>query len=363
MVGIIAEYNPFHNGHLYHLEKVKEMFPDKTIALVLVGNLLNRGDISVIDKFDKTKLALEYGVDLVVELPFVFATQAADIYAHGAVSILNYLKCEYLVFGSESNDINLLEEIAKIQINNTIELDEYLKQGYNYPTSLAKAIENLTNKKIDSPNDLLGISYIKAIMKLNSSIKPITIKRTNNYHSLDTLSNIISATSIRNLIKDGIDISKYVPNNTLKYIRNISLNDYFDILRHQIIVDDLTKYQDVDENLDNLFKKHILNSNNIDELIMNVKSKNYTYNKIKRCLVHILCGFNKQDCIIEYVRVLGFNEKGQQYLNKVKKLVSIPIITNFDKTLENEFKVSKIYSLITDDEILKKELKGPIIID
>ena len=365
MVGIIAEYNPFHNGHLYHLEKVKEMFPDKTITLILVGNFLNRGEVSVIDKFDKTKLALEYGVDLVVELPFIFATQAADIYAYGAIKLLDSLKCEYLVFGSESNDINLLEKIAKAQLNDNYQekLKHYLKQGYNYPTSLSKSLEGITNIKIDTPNDLLGISYIKAILSLSSNIIPITIKRTNNYHDLNTDSNIISASSIRNLLKENKDISKYVPEKTIKYVKNISLENYFDILKHKIIIDDLTKYQDVDKNLSNLLKKHIDNANSIEDLILKVKSKNYTYNKIKRGLVHILCGFIKQKCDINYIRILGFNKRGQNYLNSIKKQVDLPIITNFNKGLEYELKVSKIYSLITDDEIIKKELKGPIIID
>lgn len=365
MVGIIAEYNPFHNGHLYHLEKVKEMFPNKTITLVLVGNFLNRGDISVIDKFDKTKLALKYGVDLVVELPFIFATQAADIYAYGAIKILDSLKCEYLVFGSELNNINILQKIAEAQIDNSYKekLKKYLKQGFNYPTSLSKSLEETTNIKINTPNDLLGISYIKAIIKLKSNIRPITIKRTNNYHDLNTDNNIISATSIRNLLKDNKDISQYVPKETIRYIKNISLENYFDILKHQIIIDNLEKYQDVDKNLSNLLKKHISNSNSIEDLILKVKSKNYTYNKIKRCLVHILCGFIKQECDIKYIRILGFNKKGQSYLNKIKKQVNLPIITNFNKDLEFELNVSKIYSLITNNEIINKELKGPIIID
>jgi len=365
VVGYLAEYNPFHNGHLYHIKKIKEMFPDKIITLVLAGNFLNRGEVSVIDKFDKTKLALEYGVDLVVELPFIFATQAADIYAYGAISILNHLNCEYLVFGSESNDIETLKDLAKVQIENNYddEIKTYLKQGFNYPTSLSKVLEKITNKKIDKPNDLLGISYIKAIYKLNSNIKPITIQRTNDYHSLSTNSDVISATSIRNLLKENKDISKYVPNSTLKYIKNISLENYFNILKHQIIIDDLEKYQDIDKNLNNLLKKHINKVNSIEDLIMKVKSKNYTYNKIKRCLVHILCGFTKQECEIKYIRVLGFNKKGQNYLNKTKKESKLPILTNFNKDLEYELNVSKIYSLITNNDVTRKELKGPIIID
>lgn len=361
MVGIIAEYNPFHNGHLYHLKKVKEMFKDETIVLVLVGNFLNRGDVSVIDKFDKTKLALKYGVDLVVELPFIFSTQSADIYAMGAITILNHLKCNYLVFGSESNDLDTLYKIAKYQINNDIDIKKYLKQGYNYPTSLSKAIKDNINLKIDSPNDLLAISYIKAILKLNSSIKPSSILRTNHYHSLDTSNNIISASSIRNLLKQNKDISKYVPVDTLKYIKNISIENYFDILKHQIIIDDLEKYQDVDSILAKSLKKHIIASNSIDELINNVKTKNYTYNKIKRSLVHILCGYKKQDQSINYIRVLGFNKKGQNYLNKIKKQIDIPILTNFKNVLNYELEIDKIYSLITDNDIINKELKAPII--
>ena len=179
---------------------------------------------------------------------------------------------------------------------------------------------------------------------------------------MNTDSNIISASGIRNLLKDNKDISNYVPKETIKYIKNISLENYFNILKHQIIIDDLTKYQDVDINLSNLLKKHIDNATSIEDLILKVKSKNYTYNKIKRCLVHILCGFIKQECDIKYIRILGFNKKGQNYLNSIKKQINLPIITNFTKELEYELKVSKIYSLITNNDF-NKELKGPIIID
>lgn len=357
MVGIIAEYNPFHNGHLYHINKVKEMFKDKTIVLVLVGNFLNRGEISIIDKYDKTKLALFYGVDLVVELPFIFAVQSADTYALGAITILNYLKCEYLIFGSETNDIEKLKIIANQE---NLDLSEYLKQGFNYPTSLSKAIMDKTNIKIDTPNDLLGISYIKAINKIKSNIKPITIKRTNNYHDTNPTNNIASATSIRNLIKNNESITNYVPLETLKYIKNISIENYFNILKHQILIDKLTKYQDVNEALANSLKKHITNSNSVEELILNVKSKNYTYNRIKRCLIHILCGYEKQECKINYIRILGFNQNGQNYLNKIKKNIDIPIITNFKSILNEELKITKIYSLIVNEDEIKKELAFPI---
>lgn len=349
MVGIIGEYNPFHNGHLYHIKKVKEMFKDETICLILVGNFLNRGDVSTIEKYDKTHLALEYGVDLVVELPTTFAIQSADIYACGAINILNHLKCDYLVFGSESNNLEILNKIADFQINNKINISAYVKKGYNYPTSLSLAIQKELNIKIDSPNDLLGISYIKAIKKLNSSIKPITIKRTNCYHNLETSGKISSATSIRKLINDNENIEEFVPTQTLKYIKNINLDNFYPIIKYKIMTDDLTKYQDIDCNLSNSLKKHIDKACNIEELINAVKCKNYTYNKIKRCIVHILCCLYKDNYKIEYIHVLGFNQKGKNYLNKIKKEITLPLITNYNKLLDYQLLTDKIYYLITNE--------------
>ncbi len=340
MVGIICEYNPFHNGHLYHLKKVKEMFPNEVITLVLIGNFVNRGEVSVINKWDKTKLALQYGIDLIVELPFTFATQSADIYAYGAISILDNLKCDYLIFGSESNDIDTLYKIADTNVN----IKKLLKQGYNYPKAIDIALKEKINISINTPNDLLGISYIKAIQNLNSKIKPITIKRTNDYHDINTNNKISSATSIRNLIYKNKDISKYVPND--KYIKNINLNNFYLIIKHKIMTEDLTKYQDIDVSLNSLLKKNILKSNNVEELIDNVKHKNYTYNRIKRCLVHILCCLDKKDYKLEYIRILGFNKKGRQYLNKIKKEVKLPLLT---KSTEYELLVDNIYNLISKD--------------
>ena len=349
MVGIICEYNPFHNGHLYHLNKVKELFPNEIITLVLIGNFVNRGDVSVINKWDKTKLALDYGVDLIVELPFMFATQSADIYAYGAISILDNLKCDYLVFGSESNDIDTLIKIADTKVD----IKDLLKKGYNYPKAIDIALKKKLNISIDTPNDLLGISYLKAIEKLNSKIKPITIKRTNNYHDSKVSGEISSATSIRSLIYNNKDISKYVPNTN--YIKNINLNDFYLIIKHKIITEDLSKYQDIDISLNSLLKKNILNSNSVEELIDNVKHKNYTYNRIKRCLVHILCCLDKKDYKLENIRILGFNSKGRQYLNKIKKEVNLPLLTKYDNY---ELLVDNIYNLISKDinnkAILKK---------
>ena len=207
IVGIICEYNPFHNGHLYHINKVKELFPDSLIVLVLNGYFLERGEVSVLTKEDKVKIALENGIDVVCELPFVFGSESADTFAEASTIILKYLGVTKLVFGSECNDINYLKEVAEKQLdsNFNIKIKQFLKEGVNYPTALNKAI----GSNIDSPNDLLGISYIKSIIKNKLKIEPICIKRTNDYH--DTLSNneIVSASNIREKIKNNVSIKKY----------------------------------------------------------------------------------------------------------------------------------------------------------
>ncbi len=173
VIGVIAEYNPFHNGHLYQINKIKEMYPDSLLIGVISSSFTQRGDISLLNKWDKTKIALDNGIDLVIELPFVYATQSSDIFAKGALDILNKLKIDTLVFGTESDNIDILKELANIQINNNeynIKVREYLDIGLNYPTALNKALESFSNYKVDTPNDLLALSYIKEIIKNNYNI-------------------------------------------------------------------------------------------------------------------------------------------------------------------------------------------------
>lgn len=369
-IGLIAEYNPFHNGHMYQIKKIKEMYPDYKLILILSGNYTQRGDISIIDKWKKTEIALKAGVDLVVELPFAFATQSADYFSYGAITLLEYLKVDKLIFGSESDNIDDLKLIASTQLNND-EFDKlvkiYSKFGYNYPTALSKALEDLTGKKIDTPNDLLGVSYIKTILKYNYNIEPVIIKRINNYHEKELNKVFSSATSIREALKNNKSITREVPSFVIPYLTNLHyLDDYFKILKYKIITSyNLEEYQTVDVGFDKLFKKYINEVNSIDELIMKVKSKKYTYNKISRMLLHILCNFKKSDDNIfkkiSYIRILGFNDKGRVYLNSVKKDIDIPIISkitkNKDKMLEFEINTSKIYDITNNEKLYKKEFQ------
>lgn len=369
VIGVIAEYNPLHNGHVYHINKIKEMFPDSIIVLVMSGNFTERGDVSVINKWDKTRVALDY-VDLVVELPFVFATQGADVFAHGAVGILNALNVDYLVFGSECDDVDYLKALASIQVNNKkydLLVKKFMECGFNYPTSMSRALNELSGNSVFLPNDILGVCYIKEIMKLNSSIIPLTIKRTSDYNSLDTSSSVISATAIRRSLHNNDDISSFVPSRVLPYIRNIDINSLFCFLKYKIITeDDLTVYETVDFGINYRIKKYIDRSFSFDELIANVKTKYYTYNRLKRMFLHILCGFTKEENLlckdIHYIRVLGFNSFGKSYIHNLKKSCSLPIISNFnginDVMLDIENRSSKIYSFLEEDF---SEFEKPVI--
>lgn len=373
-IGIICEYNPFHNGHLYHLNKIKELYKDEEIILILSGNFTQRGIPSIIEKYDKASIALSYGVDIVVELPFNFSTQSSDFFAKGSLQLLNKLKCNKLVFGSESNNIELLKDLVNIQLNNNeynTLVKEELDKGINYPTAMSNALKKITNKTVSEANDLLALSYIKEIVKNNYLIEPISIQRTNNYNSKELTGNIDSATAIREAIKNNKDISKSLPKESLSLINKYDDKVLFNYLKYKVLSDNnLSVYQTVDEGIDNKLKKEIINSNSIEELINRIKSKRYTYNKLNRMFIHILCSYTKKENSInqdiKYIRILGLSIKGKNYLNKLKKEIDIPIITNINKNnidlLRTELKVDNIYNLIlnrTDNLYSKK----PIIKD
>lgn len=378
-IGIICEYNPFHNGHLYHINKIKEMFPDSLIVLVMSGNFTQRGEVSIISKKSKTEIALKSNIDLIIELPFVFCTQSADIFARASIQILDKLNVDYIVFGSETNDIKKLTELAQVQVNNKKydkRVKEYLNEGINYPTALSKALYDITGKSINKPNDILGISYIREILKLNSRITPICIKRNNDYNSIELNDSITSSSSIRYALSNGDSIEPYVPKYVLNYLDNpIFTNNYFSFLKYKIMSENsLEKYQTVDEGIENRIKKNIINSKNLNELILKIKTKRYTYNRLSRMLIHILCNLKKEEAEkfkdITYIRVLGFNIKGRNYLNEIKKNIDIPLITNFSKLddpiLDIEMRSTCVYASILEEKdkinLIESEYKDfPII--
>ena len=336
-VGVIAEYNPFHNGHMYHLNKIKEMFPNEEIVAVISSSFTQRGEPSIINKWDKTDICLKAGIDLVIELPYVFSTESADYFSYGALTILEKLGVDKFVFGSETNDIDIFKKIVDIQLN----------------------------------NDLLGISYVKIIKENNYKIKPFCIKRTSDYNSLSIDNNISSATAIRKALEENKDVSSLVPDFVLEKFSELHFKEnYFKFLKYKIMLDDnLERYQTVDEGLGFKLKKEIISSTSYDELIEKIKSKRYTQNRINRMLNHILCDFTKEKkskCQnLEYIRILGFNDKGQIFINKNKKKCDLPIISNFSKNksamMEQEFIATLVYASILDEkrkkELIEKEYK------
>ena len=370
-VGVIAEYNPFHNGHLYHLNKVKEMFKDAVVILVLAGNFTQRGDVSVIDKWNKAKLALDFGFDLVVELPFNVATSSASIYAEGAIKILNNLDCDYLVFGSEMNDVNTLKKAALKTLNNKDyeeKVKNYLETGVNFPKASSLALEDIANVLIDKPNDVLAFEYVRSIIKTKSKIKPVSIKRTNDYHEEKINKKITRATAIRKNLNNKRLIKNTMPKESLKLINNISINDYFSYIKYEIMTNgNLNEVQDVDEGIENKLKKEIIYARTLQDLITMIKSKRYSYNKIKRMLLHILVKTKKDyEKNVKFIRVLGLNNNGKKILKDAKEKTCIPIITKFKKEYEDLFKddikAALTYSLITNYNVLE-EYKSSIVKD
>ncbi len=372
-IGIIAEYNPFHNGHYNHIKKIKEKYKDYTIICVMSGNFTQRGEVSVIDKWKKTEIAKQAGIDLIIELPFLFATQSADFFSYGALTILEKLKVEKLIFGSESNKIEDLKFIAKTQLENE-DFDHlvqiYSKFGENYPTALSKALLDLTGKKITTPNDLLGISYMKTILQNHYKIEAETIPRENNFHS-KTINTISSATAIREALKNHQNIKKSIPNFVYPYLEDDLhfQEDYFPFLKYKILTTDhLENYHLVEEGIEKKLKKEIKQSSSYEEFMMRIKSKRYTYNRICRMLLYILCDIKKEDVKdmnISYIRILGFNKKGQNYLNEIKKEIDLPILSkmtkNKDPMLALELKTTDIYALTLPIEkqksLIEKEYK------
>ena len=239
IIGLIAEYNPLHNGHLYHINKIKEKYPNSLLVLVLNGYFLQRGEVSIISKYDKTLLALEYGVDIVISLPTLYGVQSADTFADTSIKLLNYLKVNKIIFGSETNDIDKLTLIAKksLELDESEDLKETLKSGMNYPTALSKVInESFTYNS----NDLLGICYIKSIIKNNYNIKAETIQRTNNYLDTASCEDIVSASNIRQKIKNNIDISKHLPTLSKEKICTYDETLLFNLIKITILNDNIS---------------------------------------------------------------------------------------------------------------------------
>lgn len=366
VLGIIAEYNPFHNGHLYHLENSKKITGcDYTVAIIS-GNFTQRGSTSLIDKWEKTKMALSNGIDLVIELPVLYSISSAENFADGAIKILDSLGIvDYLSFGAETSNINILNDIADVLYD---EPDEYknifsneLKKGLSFPKARENALltflnnDSEYNNALSSPNNILGIEYLKALKKYNSKIKPICVKRFESEYNSNNFSNdIASATAIRTLVKnkDFNKIENLVPYETysilMENIKSGHIASDLDVFEKEIIyvlrkmsIEEIANLPDVSEGLEFSIKNAANSCNSIDELLEIVKSKRYTQTRLQRILLYALLEITKKDMeisknVVPYVRVLGFNENGKKLVSEISKNnLKLKIITSVKKFVDN----------------------------
>ncbi|KMT21471.1 nucleotidyltransferase [Clostridium cylindrosporum] len=396
--GIIVEYNPMHNGHIYHIKKAKDTTSCSHLIAVMSGNFVQRGEPGIVNKWTRAEMALNQGVDLVIELPFINSISSAEGFCYSSVKILDSLNIvDNICFGSEEGSLESLKFIAKILVNEPLEykniLTKYLDAGISFPSArqyaLNEYIKDYTHNLkdlnfISYSNNILSVEYLKALLKLNSRIEPVTIERINNsYKEINLTGEISSATSIRNNILNIHDIKNAMPYENFdllskdfeKGLGPVSLNSFSDIIMYKLrecTVDYLESLVDVSEGLENKIKKASENFSDVVSLINEVSGKRYPKTRIQRILLYALFGITrdvyKNYFEPTYVRVLGFNEKGREILSKIKKTSSLPIISMPNSkdidSLKYDILSSDIYSLAysnIDFKTSKKDLKTPPI--
>lgn len=380
VLGIIAEYNPFHNGHLYHILKSKELTKDDSVIAIIGGNFTQRGESSIVDKWTKAEMALAGGADLVIELPCLYSLSSAENFADGAIKILNSLKIvDHLSFGAECQELNKLNIIANVLYEEPKEFKSFLANELSKGVSFPKARENailsylkdFSYKNILSePNNILGIEYLKALKKYRSKIKPVLIPRKSSGHlTTDYTGSISSSTAIRTMLqtgktanlKDALTPSSYTilkdEINKGHFVINFSKFEKIALYNLRLMsLEEIKKLPDVSEGLEHLIKKAALSCNTADDFINIVCSKRYTKTRIRRILLYSILGITKKDIeiskkVVPYVRVLGFNDKGKNLVSKIKyKNPGIKLVTSVKKFVDSN--VNKNLQLLINKDIL-----------
>ena len=379
VIGIIAEYNPFHNGHLYHFKESLKVTGSSYSIAIISGNFTQRGSTSLVDKWAKTEMAIKNGIDLVIELPLLYSISSAENFAEGAIKILDSLKIvDYLSFGSESGNLSTLNMIVDV-LNKEPKaykniLSHELSKGLSFPKARENALLMYLNdirrfsNVLSSPNNILGIEYLKALKKLKSPITPITIERYNaGYHDTTYNGNVASATAIRNIVKNnGWDIlRKVVPENTFStLLENIKVGHVvpdLSVFEKQIIynlrkmsIQEIAELPDVSEGLENAIKNTANSCNSVVEFLNIIKSKRYTNTRIQRILLYALLGITKKDMTLSkkstpYIRILGFNDKGKYLISEIAKAnPKLEIITSVKKYMDTSNNKNSKYILEKD---------------
>jgi predicted nucleotidyltransferase len=378
VTGIIAEYNPFHNGHLYHIDQARRLTEADAIVCIMSGNFVQRGEPAIVDKWSRTRMAIQAGADLVIELPTNFALQSAEGFARGAVGILDSIGLvKNLVFGSETGKVEPLHVFAEFLLNETdsfrARLQLELKKGVTFPVARMNALSgNCGTKTLEStlknPNNILGIEYVKSLLKIKSKIKPITIKRIESGYHYPNLKKVPSATAVRNHIKTmGLSnsLKLALPGFSFNILEKefsrgkgpVFTDDFSQFILGDLRLKspkDLTGLSDISEGLENRILQEARSCGDIRELLYRIKTKRYTLTRIQRLIWQNVFRLTKELAVYEpqYVRVLGFSErKGKQLLKLMKSTSKLPIIIKpayYTKLNENAIKLIEIDFLASD---------------
>ena len=390
--GIVAEFNPFHNGHKYLVDSLKQNEND-TVTAVMSGNFVQRGEPAILDVNKRTRMALESGVDLVLSLPFPYCSATAERFALSGVTVLDSLNCLHsLGFGSESDSPELLKECAKnlrtTDFNSLV--SKLVESGVSFPTAREQAVKELFGdppaKLLQNSNDILGVEYAKALLELNSELDIVTVKRTGASHdSNEGEGNIRSASLIRTFIENLNEVKNFVPEESFSVLENaINEKKIIDYSKYELSllfklrtmsVEELRELPDVNEGLEYRIYEAVRNSTSYNELLEKIKTKRYTLSRIRRILLFAYLGVTKEllKTPVPYIRVLGFNEKGASLLKECKEKAKLPIVTrpkdlkNLDENgrriFELECKARDLYSLCLENpDICGKEMTEKIII-
>ncbi len=355
ILGIIAEYNPFHNGHKYHIEKSLEMTGADHVVAVMSGSFVQRGEPALQDKWKRARLACENGADLVLELPFIYACNGASQFARGAIGILDGLGCiDFLSFGSESGDLELLKKCAE-EMRPALDTRER-----NYVKGMGDSL--LAHGISSDANNILAIEYLKALDEAGSSMQPVTVKRTDaGYHASEIIGSFTSASNIRAMLLEGKDIAPYVP-----YPPSFDASGSFKDSLYRLIISEilrqdpelLEKLPSGGEGIGHKMKNCIREAEDYDALIASVKEGRYTSSRIQRVMIQCLMGLYGMPEMKYYARILAFNEKGQEILKHMRKegpaSEDFPIITNINKAetgpidslLQYDIRATDLYNLI-----------------
>ncbi len=370
IIGIACEFNPFHCGHKHLIDSVKK--DGDTLVCVMSGNFVQRGEPAVFPKDIRVKAALYNGADIVLELPFVYATASAEIFCENAVRILENFGCDTVAFGSECGDMEKLKKIAEITAESDFgsKVKSYLEKGISYPAAREKAICDCEGGTVvSSPNDILAVEYIKAIIKNGYNIKPVTVKREGaGYNSLDGTQKFVSASLLRNMLYEKADISDFVPKNTKElYISAAENGRIIDKEKYEIAVSALLRSgrEKIGENiaymsegLENRIISAVTYETTLDGIYDSAKTKRYTHSRIRRAVLSSAFGVTKSDLSIRvpYIRLLGFNTKSSDALGSCAKSSKLPFIASYsdiakanngqiNAVFKKECEASNIFSL------------------